>query len=398
MKKRIYLSYDQCNLCNVCIEKCPFDAMEMKGGKIEINENCRFCMACVKACPNKAIIVEEEEEEKKPPVDLSAYSGIWFFAEQREGKLASISFELLGAALKMKETLGQEVAAALFGDKVEPLAADLISRGADKVYLIEDPSLGDFREEPYTAAMVHLIQKYKPNIVLASATMMGRSFIPSVAAKIKTGLTADCTGIAIDPETKLLHQTRPTFGGNLMAKIVCRYHRPQMATIRPKIMDEAKPIPGAHGMIVRETLPAESLLSRLILHKKEKMENVVDLNEAEIIISGGRGMGEAKNFALIRQFADCLGAAVGASRAAVDSGWMPYPHQVGQTGKTVKPKIYIACGISGAIQHLAGMQTSDMIIAINKDPEAPIFRVANLGIVGDLFEIIPPLIEKLKEK
>lgn len=388
--------HDKCTLCKQCIDECPFAAIEIKDGKLYINENCTLCGLCIKVCPEGAL---EKEEKPAFKTDLNYYKNIWFFAESRDGKLSSVALEMLNAALKLKKTLGEKVAGVLLGGSVKELAGELGKRGADKVYVVEDPALENFQEEPYALAMAQLITKYLPNIVLAGATMMGRAFVPSVAAKVRTGLTADCTDIDIDPETKLLLQTRPTFGGNLMARIVCKNHRPQMATIRPKIFDEAPVVnEGGQPEVVTEPFLKEGLTNKVQVLRKEKVENIVDLQEAEVIVSGGRGIRDPKNFALIKELADLLGGAVGASRAAVDSGWIPYPHQVGQTGKTVKPKIYIACGISGAIQHLAGMQTSDYIIAINKDPEAPIFRVANLGIVGDLFEVVPALIKKIKDR
>lgn len=391
----IKILYEKCNLCRICIEKCPFGGIEEKEGKIVINENCRLCGICVKECPQNAILIVEKEREK----DISKYKGIWFFAEQKKGKLLSVSFELLNACLKLKEKLGEEVSGVIIGGKnVEEMGRELIKRGAEKVYIVKDDSLEEFQEEPYIDILSQLIERYKPSILLASATMVGRSFIPSVAARIGTGLTADCTGIDIDNESKLLVQIRPTFGGNLMAKIVCRDHRPQMATIRPKIIEEAKIKDNPDGKLIIEEFSSFSVNKRVKIIKREMTKNVVDLQEAEIIVSGGRGLRDGKNFSMIWELAELLGGAVGASRAAVDAGWIGYPHQVGQTGKTVKPKVYIACGISGAIQHLAGMQTSDYIIAINKDPDAPIFKVANLGIVGDLFEIIPVLIKKLKNK
>ncbi|HDN97815.1 MAG TPA: electron transfer flavoprotein subunit alpha [bacterium] len=391
----IKILYEKCNLCRICIEKCPFGGIEEKEGKIVINENCRLCGICVKECPQNAILIVEKERKK----DISKYKGIWFFAEQKKGKLLSVSFELLNACLKLKEKLGEEVSGVIIGGKnVEEMGRELIKRGAEKVYIVKDDSLEEFQEEPYIDILSQLIERYKPSILLASATMVGRSFIPSVAARIGTGLTADCTGIDIDNESKLLVQIRPTFGGNLMAKIVCRDHRPQMATIRPKIIEEAKIKDNPDGKLIIEEFSSFSVNKRVKIIKREMTKNVVDLQEAEIIVSGGRGLRDGKNFSMIWELAELLGGAVGASRAAVDAGWIGYPHQVGQTGKTVKPKVYIACGISGAIQHLAGMQTSDYIIAINKDPDAPIFKVANLGIVGDLFEIIPVLIKKLKNK
>ncbi len=391
----IKIFHDKCTLCKKCIDECPFAAIEIKDGKLYINENCTLCGLCIKVCPEGALEKEEKPEFK---TDLNHYKGIWFFAESREGRLSPVALEMLNAALKLKKTLGEEVAGVLIGSSVMGFAGELGKRGADRIYAVEDPVLEHFQEKPYAMAMAQLVTKYMPNMFLAGATMMGRAFVPSVAAKIRTGLTADCTDIDIDPETKLLLQTRPTFGGNLMARIVCKNHRPQMATIRPKIFDEAPVInEGSQPVVTVEPFLKEGLTNKVQILRKEKVENTVDLQEAEVIVSGGRGIKDPKNFAMIRELADLLGGAVGASRAAVDSGWIPYPHQVGQTGKTVKPKIYIACGISGAIQHLAGMQTSDYIIAINRDPDAPIFRVANLGIVGDVFEVVPALIKKLKE-
>jgi len=387
----IRLRKELCTGCQKCVEVCPFGAIDWQDNLPVINEKCQFCRKCIKECPENALFLEEEEVK----VDTSAYRGIWFFAEQRKGKLASVSLELLQVALNLKESLGEEVAAVLMGYRIDSLAQELTERGCDKVYLIDRPELENFLEEPYALALTELINRYKPNIVVAAATMMGRSFFPSVAARLKTGLTADCTQLSIDPETKLLVQTRPTFGGNLMARIICRWHRPQMATIRPKMVEPA-PIKDCKGQVFQEGITGK-LNSLVRLLSQRQAENIVDLQEAEIIVSGGRGLGEGKNFELLRELAELLGAAIGASRAAVDAGWIPYPHQVGQTGRTVKPKIYLACGISGAIQHLAGMRTSDFIIAINKDPEAPIFKVCHLGLVGDIFQIIPLLIRKLKE-
>jgi len=390
----IRIIYERCTLCKQCIDACPFGAIEIRDGKLFINENCNLCGLCVKTCPEGAL---EKEEKVASVVDLSQYKGIWFFAEGRDGKLCPVAFEMLNAAIKLKRVLGEYIAGVLIGADVKGLAGELGARGADRVYVVEDPLLEHFQEEPYAIAMAQLITKYKPSIVIAAATMMGRAFIPSVAARVRTGLTADCTDISIDPETKLLVQTRPTFGGNLMARIICKNHRPQMATIRPKMFDEAKFIEERQPEVVIEKFNSGQRQNKVKILGKKKIENVVDLQEAEVIVSGGRGVKDPKNFAMIKELADLLEGAVGASRAAVDSGWIPYPHQVGQTGKTVKPKIYIACGISGAIQHLAGMQTSDYIIAINKDPDAPIFKVANLGLVGDIFEVIPALIKKIKE-
>jgi electron transfer flavoprotein alpha subunit len=393
----IKVNKQKCTGCKICFDACPAGAIEIDNeGKANINEKCTLCRLCVKECPENAIEVIGEER-KKQDVNLSQYKGIWFFAELKHGELSHVSFELLGISLKIAEILKEEVCGVIFSSDGEQKAQQLFDRGADKVYIVEESSLDQFRQDIYVCLMTELIKKYKPNIVLASATMIGRSFIPQTAARLKTGLTADCIDLAIDPETKLLQQIRPTYGGNLMAKIICESHRPQMATIRPKSVEEAKPTGNKDGLLIKEDFSKFNATCRVDLVSKESVEQTIDLQEAEIIVSGGRGLGDGKNFDMIRKFAGLIGAAVGASRAAVDSGWIPYPHQVGQTGKTVKPKIYIACGISGAIQHLAGMSTSDYIIAINKDPEAPIFKVANLGIVGDIFEIIPRLIQKLEK-
>jgi len=392
----IKVNKEKCTGCKICVDVCPVGAIEVDSdGKAFITEKCTLCRLCVKECPVGAIEIIGEEK-KKADIDLSQYKGIWFFAEQKNGKLSHVAYELLGISLKLAETLKEEVCGVIFASNGKEMAQELFNRGADKVYLVEEGNLDEFRQDIYVCLMTELIKKYKPNIVLASATMIGRSFIPQTAARIKTGLTADCTDLAIDPETKLLQQIRPTYGGNLMAKIICESHRPQMATIRPKAVEEAKVIGNREGTIIKEDFASFNAVCRVDLVSKEAVEQTIDLQEAEIIISGGRGLGDGKNFEMIRKFASLIGGAVGASRAAVDSGWIPYPHQVGQTGKTVKPKIYIACGISGAIQHLAGMSTSDYIIAINKDPDAPIFKVANLGIVGDIFEVIPKLIQKLE--
>ena len=387
---KIEILEEKCNGCGLCIKSCPFAAIEIIAQKAEIKENCTFCGACVDACPKKAIVLEKGEVAKK---DLSAYKGVWIFAENRNGKLAKVSFELLGEGKKLATSLGENLSAVLFGEQTENNCQELLKRGADYVYVVDDPALKNFQDDPYVELLTYLVNQYKPEILLIPATSQGRSFAPRVAAKLRTGLTADCTGLEIEKKTKLLYQTRPTFGGNLMATIICKNERPQMSTVRPKIFAEAE-VQSSIGKIIKTPLSQE-LKSRINLIDilKNKEENI-DLADSDIIVSGGRGLGEAKNFSLISDLAKVLGGVVGASRAAVDADWIHYAHQVGQTGKTVRPHLYIACGISGAVQHLAGMQTSDVIVAINKDPDAPIFKVANYGIVGDLFEVIPALIKR----
>ncbi|MDX9714419.1 MAG: FAD-binding protein [Dissulfurispiraceae bacterium] len=393
---RIVVVSERCISCEVCIASCPFSAIEMRDDKAFITEGCQFCRACMSVCPAGAIIEKAEEGDAKPAADLSAYSGVWVFAEQRDSKIAGVAYELLGAGGRLAKERGTYLAAVLFGS-TEENARDLIKWGADKVYLCTDPILEKFNDEPYSQALALLIEQYKPEIVLAGATPVGRSFIPRVAARLRTGLTADCTFLEIDKESGNLLQVRPAFGGNIMATILCPNHRPQIATVRPRVMKRAEPDESRQGEIINLNLTSLASRTKVLDTVKEASECMLNLQEAEVIVAGGRGMADSKGFKMLEELAELLGGAVGASRAAVDEGWVSYSHQVGQTGKTVCPKIYIACGISGAVQHMVGMQSSDMIIAVNKNPEAPIFNVATYGIVGDVKEIVPLMIKQLKE-
>ncbi len=387
---------DKCTGCTLCIKACPFGAIvvEEKLAVIDLTK-CTLCGACAEECKFEAIEVQEKE---KKVVDLSAYKDVWVFAEQKKGKIQSISFELLGKGRELADKLGVDLCAVFLGDKIKEEANELIARGADKVYLVESPKLGIYQDDPYTDVLSCLIGKHKPEVVLCGATTIGRSLISRVAVTLRVGLTADCTGLDIDPKEKILLQTRPAFGGNIMATIISPDHRPQMATVRHKVMQEAEPDPARKGEIIEETFTDDVYASRSkILDVVEEIEETINLAEADIIVSGGRGVGSKENFSIVKELALSLNGAVGASRSAVDADWIPYSHQVGQTGKTVCPKVYIACGISGQIQHLIGMRSSDVIIAINKDPEAPIFSVATYGIVGDLFKVIPVLTEHFKK-
>ncbi len=391
----IIVKVDVCVGCEACVNECPFGAIEMKDEKAVIGDKCTLCGTCVDICPSFAIEMADEPKTA-PTEDLSAYNGVWVFAEQRNNKIVSVTYELLGEGRRLADSRGEELSAVLFGTGMDAEAKSLIEAGADRVYQVGAPLLNEFHEDAYADALSQLIKKYKPEIVLAGATSIGRAFVPIVATRVRTGLTADCTALDIDAESKNLLQTRPAFGGNIMATIACPNNRPQMATVRPGVMKRLPPDAARTGEIIKET-PVSPLTSRTkLLETIEEAGHKINISEAEIIVSGGRGMGE-KGFELLREIAEILGGVVGATRAAVDSGWMPYPHQIGQTGRTVSPRLYIACGISGAIQHLAGMQSSDMIIAINKDPNAPIFNVADIGIVGDVFEVLPAFAKKLKE-
>lgn len=387
---------DKCYGCKLCVSSCPFGAITMVDKKAVIGDACTVCGACVATCKFNAIELQRAEQAS---TDLDAYKGVWVFAEQRDGHLAEVSLELLGEGRKLADTLGQELCAVLIGRDVAPLAKELIAYGADSVFLADHAELGGFIEDGYTQVMTDLIREHHPNIVLLGATAIGRSLAPRVAARVKTGLTADCTGLAIDPETRNLQQTRPAFGGNLMATILCPNHRPQMATVRHRVFRPLERDDARSGQIVQVDLSttAFDLRTKILEVIAQQDGHRVNLQEANIIVSGGRGLGDPKNFKLIEDLAQVLGGAVGASRAAVDAGWVAYPHQVGQTGKTVGPKVYFACGIHGAVQHLAGMQSSDLIIAINKNPDAPIFKVATFGLVGDVLEILPALTEEFRK-
>ena len=388
---------EKCVGCSICVKSCPYGAIEMVEKLAVIDHDaCTLCGACIEPCKFGAIVLRREHHETD---DLASYQGVWVFAEQKKGKIQSVTYELLGEGRKLADQREVELAAVLIGNDLENEANDLFTRGADKVYLAESENLANFLDEPYSRILARLIREHKPEIVLTGATAIGRSLIPRVAAEIKTGLTADCTELAIDEERGLLLQTRPAFGGNIMATIICEDYRPQMATVRYKVMKEAIVDPDGSGEIIRVKVAPDELISRTrFLESVEELEYAINITEADIIVSGGRGMKGPENYAILQELAGLLDGAVGASRAAVDADWIPYSHQVGQTGKTVQPKVYIACGISGAIQHLVGMQSSEIIIAINKDPDAPIFSVATYGMVGNLFEIVPALIKRLKSR
>lgn len=386
---------DTCTGCEICVSACPFGAIEMRDDKAFITEACTLCGACVEACEFKAI--ERTEEAAGPTVDLSAYKGVWVFAEQHKGGIASVALELLGEGRKLADKKNTRLSAVFLGHGVRDKAKELIAYGADIVYVADDPALKDFNDDSYAAVLTTLAKRHKPEIILAGATAIGRSFFPKVASALSTGLTADCTVLDIDGETGHLHQTRPAFGGNIMATIVTPNHRPQMATVRHKVMKPAPRNDSRTGDIIEVKFNQSGALRTRVIKTVEELCETVNICEADIIVAGGRGLGSAGNFQLLEDLAKLLGGAVAATRGAVDEGWIPYSHQVGQTGKTVCPKLYIACGISGAIQHVAGMQSSEVIIAINKDPDAPIFSVATYGIVGDVHEVLPIMIRKIRE-
>lgn len=393
----IKIDIEKCIGCSLCVHACAMDAITIvnKKAKIDLNK-CTLCAACLEACKKyEAITITKEDTACGD--DLLQYAHVAVFIEQREGVISGVSYEMLGEGRKLADQMGEKLFAVMPGYEMQKDAEEIIKYGADKVFYFDGECCANFLDDTYASIISDFIIQEKPSVFLAGATAIGRSFMPKVAAKVYGGMTADCTKLEIDTEKKLLLGTRPAFGGNLMATIICPNRRPQIATVRHKVMKPAQRDEHRIGEVIVHKIEAHSIneRSKLVDIVKE-IESTVNITEADIIVSGGRGIMKPENFSLIRELAELLGGAVGASRATVDAGWIPYSHQVGQTGKTVCPKLYIACGISGAVQHMAGMQSSDYIIAINKDPDADIFQIANLGIVGNVLEILPELIKVFK--
>jgi len=419
----------KCIACGArCQSSCPKDAIEMNdtGEPIIYVEKCIGCRKCIKVCPSEAIEIYYTPEEQKILAEIEAkakaraeavpeaeevseeeaavlarikeYKGFWVFVEHTEGSPAEVPWELLSVGADLAKARGVELCTVVIGDKVESLCHESFAYGATKSYLIDDPLFHHYRTEPYYKAICYLVEKYKPEVMLIGATGLGRDLAGAIATELKTGLTADCTGLSTDDRGFLL-QTRPAFGGNIMATILTERTRPQMSTVRPHVMPMPEKDTSRKGEIVRESIPLteEDFAVKVLEIIEDRKQGYVDVAAADVIVSGGRGMGGRENFTLLQELADELGGVVGCSRSAVEAGWMPAERQVGQTGKTVRPKIYIACGISGAIQHLVGMQTSDVIIAINRDKQAPIFEVSTYGIVGDLFQVVPSITNRIRE-
>ncbi len=373
---------------------CPFKALEDNNGKLEINAGCKLCKLCVKKGQPGAM--EFVEEEAGPQVDKSLWKGITVYVDHVEGDIHPVTLELLGKARELADKIGHPVQALFLGSGIGDKAHELLHYGVDKVYVVDTPELMDFKIESYTAAFEAYINKVKPSAILVGATSVGRQLAPRIAARFKTGLTADCTILDMHDNTDLV-QIRPAFGGNIMAEILTTNTRPQLATVRYKVMNAPERSEEAKGEVVPLEVPADKLKARMEVLGIIKKEKEKTIESAEVLVVAGRGLKKPEDIAMVRQLAEALGGDVACTRPLVEAGWMGAAHQIGLSGRTVRPKLIITCGVSGAIQFVAGMNNSEQVVAINSDPEAPIFKVANYALVGDIYEIIPQLIEKIKQ-
>jgi electron transfer flavoprotein alpha subunit len=384
---------EKCTGCGLCVKVCPFDAMHLIDEKAEANEACTLCGACVKVCPVDALFIERKRVD---PSKFTDYKGVWIWAEQINGELRNVALELLGKGRELADKLGEPLSAVLLGHEVGDLPQILADHGADIVYVSDQELLAQYTTDAYTDVISALILTEKPNIVLFGATANGRDLGPRIAARLQLGLTADCTGLDIDDKRQLV-QTRPAFGGNIMASILSPYTRPQMATVRPNVFkpptDAARK---AEIKAVDIAVNKAAVRTKIVDTIVEVEAGALKVDEAEMVVSCGRGIKTPENIDIVGELATELNAALGGSRPIVDQGWMKHHQQVGQSGRTIAPNLYIACGISGAIQHLVGMRTSDTIVAINNDPDAPIHTVSDFSIVGDLFKIVPALVKEIK--
>ncbi len=383
----------RCDQCRVCIDACPFGAIEMLSDGITFNEACRLCRICIKRCPKQAISLQQTQEG--PTLNRADYQGVLVFAEQREGHLQPVTYELIGKGRELADKVGQQVYVALAGHQVADAAQELRHYGVDRVLVYDDPELRHFRAELFTDVLDDAVAQLMPNVILIGATAVGRSLAPRLATRLRTGLTADCTILDIRPNGDLV-QTRPAFGGNVMATILTPKHRPQMATVRYKVMEAAQRQDSPRGEIIhRPVSPDWSRKSRVLEVVKQAQTSAI--TDADIVIAVGRGIKSDRDLAMIEDLAQSLGAMVGCTRPLVEKGWLPNSRQIGLSGRTVRPQLLIAAGISGAIQFVAGMRSSDVIFAINQDKNAPIFDVAHYALVGDLYQIVPELVSSICE-
>ncbi len=397
----LIVNHSKCNLCEICVVSCPFDALSVRGKALRVAENCELCGACVKVCPEEALHIEESVTGRVV-IDPGEWRGVWVVAEvaaeSGTSELAPVSLELVAKARSIADELSVELSAVVIGHALKDVTDELCCYPVDRIYRVESEELASFQSDIYAAVLSELVLEKKPEVLLCGATSEGRAFFPRVAALLHTGLTADCTGLKTDVGRRVLLQTRPAFGGNIMATIECPDYRPQMATVRPNVMAPIEPDPGSDVQIIDWCSSSGARCSPLkLLQILAEETGGAALSDADVIVAGGRGTGGQSGFDKLSKLADALGGVVGASRAAVDSGWVPYSAQIGQTGKVVQPELYIACGISGAVQHLVGMRSSGTVVAVNSDPGAPVFEVADFGFVGDLNNIIPKLTDAVKK-
>jgi electron transfer flavoprotein alpha subunit len=386
----INIDLTKCNLCGECISICPFSAIEQSGESIVINAACKMCRLCIKNCPQQAISILE----KKPAINKKDWQGILVYAEYFEGKLHPVTIELIGIGKKLAAAVGMPTYCLLIGDDVGDTPQSLLGYGIDRVFVYDDKRLHRFSVDIYANILEDLITYVQPSAVLVGSTSIGRSLAPRVATRFKTGLTADCTTLKIKPNTDLV-QIRPAFGGNIMAQIITPNTRPQFATVRYKVMDCA-PKCTPHGQIVRRTVSDKLVKTDINVINVVPKEAIPSITDANVLVVAGQGIKEKSDLALIKQLASALGGEYATTRPLVEKGWADYTRQIGLSGRTVKPKLIITCGISGAIQFTACMNASERIIAINTDPNAPIFKIAHYGVVGDLYTVIPSLIKKIK--
>ena len=392
----LHYDIDACTGCMLCTKVCNFGAIEKDGEKVKFDMDlCVLCGSCEEVCKDNAIKIERKTIDKEA---LKEYKNVWVWCETSEGRLKGVGLELVTKGRELADKLGENLVAVLIGHEIEVHAETLIHHGADKVYVVDEKIFKHYTTDAYTIALNTLIAPHKPGVVLYGATSNGRDLAPRVAARMALGLTADCTGLDIDDERQLV-QTRPAFGGNIMAEIISPYTRPQMATVRPNVFKPDEPDTSRTGDIekVEMTISPVQVRTKVLESVNETVEGMKSVEEADVIVCSGRGIKDPSNLTLPKQLAELLDAAVGGSRPIVDLGWLPPSQQVGQSGRTVCPKLYIALGISGAIQHLFGMQSSDVIVAINKDPDAPIFSIADFGIVGDIMTVLPEVIDAVKK-
>ncbi len=392
----LVLHHEKCTLCGNCVENCPFGAMEIKDGKVQINASCRMCRLCVKNCPCEAITLEEDQEQ--PQVDKEQWKGVMVFVEQEASGIHPVAYELLGEAKKLASVISQPVYAVYIGDEnADQQAKELLHYGADQVFVYAHPQLKEFRADVYANILEDCIKQVRPGSVLVGATSLGRSLAPRCATRFRTGLTADCTKLEMKENTDLV-QIRPAFGGNIMAQIITTHSRPQFATVRYKVMDAASRTPEEKGTLTVCEVKEEFLRSGIRVENTRIMEKVKGLEEEEVIVVAGRGVKKQEDLNMLEELAGLLGGRLATTRPLVEKGWKDVTTQIGLSGRTVKPKLIITCGVSGAVQFAAGMDGSECIVAINQDQEAPIFKIANYCIADDLYQVVPELIQQLKNR